>query len=162
MKTQVACLSRVTLWCLLLAPPATANSIRYPVAFPGSTANEWNPKHLFRVADPYSLTRISSGSGFDFSVIGAWPGDPLLAVRSDISTLLSGLVSDPTSGFGFAIPPNVEPPKAVPPNAVPPDPLPEPSSLLVMLGSGILGLAGMLAPKLKMTSTPKGGSLEQN
>src|SRR5271165_3115992 len=162
MRTQFACLSRVTLWSLLLAAPAMADSIPYSVAFLGSSASVWNLNHHFPVEPPSILARVSGGTGFDFSVSGAWPGDPLLAVRSDISTLLSGMVSDPTSGFGFAIPPNVTPPKAVPPNAVPPDPLPEPSSLLVMLGSGILGLAGMLAPKLKMTSTPKGGSLEQN
>ena len=136
MKTRFACLSQVTLVCLVLAAPAMADSIRYSAAFPGSTANEWNPKHLFRVADPYSLAGISSGTGFDFSVSGAWPGDPLLAMRSDISTLLSGLVSDRITGVGFN----------VPPNAVPPDPIPEPSSLLVMLSSWILGLAGMLAP----------------
>ena len=144
MKTQFACLSRVTLLCLLLAAPAMADSIPYSDAFPSGTANEWNFHHRFPVEAPYSLAGTSSGTGFDFSVSGAWPGDPMLAVRSDISTLLSGFASDRIKGFGFATSPN-----AVPPNAVPPDPVPEPSSLLVMLGSGILGLAGMLATRRK-------------
>jgi hypothetical protein len=149
MKTQFACLSRVTLLCLLLAAPAMADSIPYSAAFPSGTANEWNFHHRFPVAAPYSLARTSSGTGFDYSVSGAWPGPPLLAVRSDISTLLSGFASDRIKGF--AISPNAVPSNGVPPNAVPPDPVPEPSSLLVMLGSGILGLAGMLASKLKTT-----------
>ena len=149
MKAEVVCLSRVTLLCLLLAAPAIGDSIPYSVNFPSGSANQWNFDHRFHVADPYSLARTSRGSGFDFSVSGAWPGDPLLAVRSDISTLLSGLVSDKSAGF--VIPPNATPPKAVPPNAVPPDPLPEPSSLLMILGWGILGLGGMMASKLRTT-----------
>jgi|SRR5271167_273592 len=151
MKTQFACLSQVTLLCLLLAAPAMADSIPYSVAFPSGTANEWNFHHRFPVAAPYSLAGTSSGTGFDFSVSGAWPGDPLLAIRSNISTLLSGFASDRVKGFGFGIPPNAVPPYGVPPNTLPPDPVPEPSGLLVILGSGILGLAGMLAVKLKTT-----------
>jgi hypothetical protein len=103
-----------------------------------------NPDDHSPVAVPSVLARISNGTGFDFSVSRAWPGGPLLAMRSDISPLVSGLASDRITRFGFAIPPN-----AVPPNAVPPDTIPEPSRLSVMIGSGILGLAGMLADKLK-------------
>lgn len=148
MKTHFASLSWVILWCLLLAAPAMASSIPYSVAFHGSTANEWNLELRFPVEPQSILTRISSGTGFDLSLSGAWPGDPLLPMRSDISTLLSGFVSDRIAGFGFDKPPTSIPPDALPQDAVPPDAIPEPSSLLVTLGSGILGLAGMLAPEL--------------
>jgi hypothetical protein len=146
MKTLSACLSRVMLVCLLLTAPAMAGSIRYSVAFLGSSATVWNLNHHFPVEQPSILARISSGSGFDLSVSGAWPGDPLLAVSSDISTLLSGFVSDQIAGFRLATPPH-----PIPPNAVTLEPLPEPGSLLVIFGSGILGLAGMLAAKLRTT-----------
>jgi len=126
MKAQVAGLPRVTLLCLLLAAPAMARPIPYSVAFLDSTGNEWTPDHGFRGAELASLARASSGTLFDFS--GARLDDPLLAVSSNIS----GLVSDRMAGFAFV----------VGPNAVPPDPIPEPGSLLVMLGAGILGLAG--------------------
>jgi len=103
-----------------------ARPIPYSVAFLDSTGNEWTPDHGFRGAELASLARASSGTLFDFS--GARLDDPLLAVSSNIS----GLVSDRMAGFAFV----------VGPNAVPPDPIPEPGSLLVMLGAGILGLAG--------------------
>jgi hypothetical protein len=148
MKTQFACLSRVTLVCLLLAASAMADSIPYSVTFLGSSANLWNLNHGFPVAPPSILARMSNATGFDLSLSGAWPGDPLLAVRSDNSTLLSGFVSDQ---IALATPPNSIPPNAIPPNAIPPDPLPEPGSLLVILGAGIAGLAGMLARKLQAT-----------
>lgn len=130
MKAQVACLPRVTLLCLLLAAPAMARPIPYSVAFLDSTGNEWTPDHSFRSAELASLARASRGTLFDFS--GARLDDPLLAVSSNVS----GLVSDRMTGFAFA----------VPPNAVPPTPVSEPGSLLVMLGAGMLGLAGALGP----------------
>jgi len=126
MKAQVAGLPRVTLLCLLLAAPAMARPIPYSVAFLDSTGNEWTPDHGFRSAELASLARASSGTLVDFSE--ARLNDPLLAVSSNVS----GLVSDRMTGFAFV----------VGPTAVPPDPIPEPSGVLVILGAGILGLAG--------------------
>ena len=126
MKAQVTGLPRVTLLCLLLAAPAMARPIPYSVDFLDSTGNEWTPDHGFRGAELTSLARASSGTLVEFN--GARLDDPLLAASSNIS----GLVSDRMAGFAFV----------VGPNAVPPDPIPEPGSLLVMLGAGILGLAG--------------------
>jgi len=128
MKAQVACLSRVTLVCLLLAASATARPIPYSVTFFDSTGDEWTPDHGFRPAELASLARASGGTLLDFS--GARLEDPLLAVSSNVS----GLASVGMTGFTFVIGPNAVP-----------NPIPEPSSLLVMLCSGILGLAGVRA-----------------
>jgi PEP-CTERM motif-containing protein len=149
MKTRFACLSRITLLCLLLAAPAVAESILYSV---GATSNEWSFNHRSRVADLYTLAGPSRATGFDFSVSQGWQGDALLAAQTrDISTLFSGLVSGRIARFRFPVLLPAVPPTALPPDAVPPDPVPEPSSLLVLLGAGILGLAYMLATKLKTT-----------
>jgi len=125
MKAQVACVSCVTLLCLLLAAPAMARPIPYSVVFLDSTGNEWTPDHGFRSAELASLARASGRTLVDFR--GPRLDDPLLAVSSSVS----GLIPDRMVGFAFV----------VGPTAVPPDPIPEPSSWLVMLGAGILGLA---------------------
>jgi hypothetical protein len=122
MKAQVACLSRLTLVCLLLAAPAIARPIPYSVTFLDSTGDEWTPDHGFRSSELVRLARASRGTLFDF---GGALDDPFLAVSSSVS----GLVSSQMTGFAF-----------VPPNAVP-SPIPEPTSLLVTICSGILGLA---------------------
>src|SRR5208337_285993 len=126
MRAQIAGLSSITLMCLLLAAPAMARPIPYSVVFLDSTGNEWTPDHGFRSAELASLARASGRTLVDFR--GPRLDDPLLAVSSSVS----GLVPDRLAGFAFV----------VGPNAVPPDPIPEPSSWLVMLGAGILGLAG--------------------